>query len=149
MEEVWRFIAGFNNKYEVSTFGNVRNSRTRNLVRQEETEKGYLRVPLSKNKKRKWCKVHRLVAKTFIENPENKPQVNHKDFNKKNNRVWNLEWVTDEENKQYSLENKIGSGCAAELQNEQLLDALKRELRRNEKKAVAIRQAIAVLSNEL
>ncbi len=65
----------------------------------EETPKGYLRVYLYKDGKRKHHKVHRLVAHAFIPNPENKGQINHKDGNKKNNSVTNLEWVTDEENK--------------------------------------------------
>lgn len=68
-------------------------------VKVETTSKGYLRVPLFKDGKRKWHKVHRLVAQAFIPNPDNKPQVNHIDGNKQNNSVTNLEWVTDEENK--------------------------------------------------
>jgi hypothetical protein len=78
--------------YEVST-------RKLTELATEETPKGYLRVYLYKNGKRKHHKIHRLVAKAFIPNPNNKPQVNHKDGNKKNNSITNLEWVTDEENK--------------------------------------------------
>ena len=70
-------------------------------VKPEKTSKGYLRVPLYKDGKRKWHKVHRLVANAFIPNPDNKPQVNHKDGNKLNNSITNLEWVTDEENKEH------------------------------------------------
>lgn len=74
-------------------------------LKPEETKKGYLRVDLYDEKgKRKHFKVHRLVAQAFIENPDGKPQVNHKDGNKHNNSVTNLEWVTDAENKDHRKE---------------------------------------------
>ena len=63
--------------------------------------------PLSNgNKKQKHAYVHRLVAQAFIPNPNNLPQVNHKDFNKKNNKVENLEWVTDEDNKSHFVNSR-------------------------------------------
>lgn len=114
--EKLREIEGYDN-YLVSTWGKVykidmakqimldRHGKyeiaTRNLreLTPQETNKGYLRVALFKNGKRKWHKVHRLVAHAFIPNCEHKPQVNHIDGNKQNNSITNLEWVTDEENK--------------------------------------------------
>lgn len=88
-------------KYAVSTWGNVKNIETEYVMAQEETKKGYLRIKLyDVNGRKKNCKVHRLVAKAFIDNPGKKQQVNHIDGNKKNNSVSNLEWVTDEENKE-------------------------------------------------
>lgn len=101
MKEKWKPVKGYEDLYEVSTFGNVRKIDG-TLVYQEEHNKGYLRADLFKDGKRKHFKVHRLVAEAFIPNPENKPQINHRDFNVKNNRMWNLEWVTDEENKAWS-----------------------------------------------
>lgn len=66
---------------------------------------GYMCVSLRRNKERIGCLVHRLVAKAFIPNPENKPQVNHKDESRNNNRVDNLEWVTEQENIDYGHHN--------------------------------------------
>lgn len=99
--EKWKPIEGYDGKYEVSTYGRVRRDDGY-LVNQETHCKGYKRVDLWKDGKRKHHKVHRLVAEAFIPNPDNKPQVNHKDFDVANNRMWNLEWVTDAENKAYS-----------------------------------------------
>ena len=62
-------------------------------------------VPLSKNGKRTRCQVHRLVAQAYIPNPENKPQINHKDGNPLNNNIDNLEWVTQSENMRHAQES--------------------------------------------
>jgi len=107
MNETWREIKGYEHIYEVSTFGRVRRIADNHILRTETHYKGYQRVDLFKDGKRRHFKVHRLVAEAFIQNPDNRPQVNHRDFNKANNRVWNLEWATDEENKAYSRANAI------------------------------------------
>lgn len=97
-EEIWRECVDYN-MYEVSTFGNVRNKKTGKILRQSKREGGYMSVGLMRNDDtRKTPSVHRLVASTFIENPENKPQVNHLDKNRSNNNVNNLEWCTSKEN---------------------------------------------------
>jgi len=94
-KEVWKDILNYNN-YEVSTFGNVRNKKTGRILK-PANRGGYFVVGLS-NKLTKTFSIHRLVAETFIENPKNKLQVNHKDKNGLNNHLSNLEWNTPKEN---------------------------------------------------
>lgn len=105
MKEIWKDIENWKG-YQVSNLGNVRSFRERGghhilkephqIAFQHNNPRGYLTVGLGKGNV-KAC-VHRLVASAFIPNPENKPQVNHKDGNKHNNHVSNLEWVTHQEN---------------------------------------------------
>ena len=77
------------------------------VLNQNETTKGYLTIWFTHNKKNQSQKVHRLIAETFIPNPENKPQVNHIDGNKKNNSVENLQWATQEENMNHAKVNGL------------------------------------------
>ena len=95
MEE-WRQISDFPNS-SVSNFGNVRNNKTNKMLRLCN-KSGYYNISLTNDNNYKTFKVHRLVALAFIENIENKPEVNHKDKNKLNNNVTNLEWMTRKEN---------------------------------------------------
>ena len=98
MEE-WRDIPGYESFYQVSNLGNVRSIRF-NKVRNMKSwdSHGYRAVELCINNNRYIVGVHQLVALAFIPNPENKPEVNHKDRNRSNNNVENLEWVTQSEN---------------------------------------------------
>ena len=102
MEEIFAEIEGFEG-YFVSNFGRIINRKGHELC-PYESHKGYLKVGLAypggKSHTRK-KRVHRLVAQAFIPNPDNLPEVNHKDLNKQNNRVDNLEWVTGEENRRH------------------------------------------------
>lgn len=95
--EIWKKIEGYEN-YEVSTFGNVRNITTNNLLRLSKKGNYYSIGLTDKNKNRKSFRVHRIVCMTFISNPHNKPEVNHKDKNGLNNNVDNLEWNSHQEN---------------------------------------------------
>ena len=102
----WKLIEGFDGIYSVSNYGEVRNNKTGRLMKPRKNETGYLRINLTKNGKPKCMRIHRLVAQAFIPNNENKLQVNHIDFNRENNCVSNLEWVTNQENTQYSVCNR-------------------------------------------
>jgi len=95
MEE-WRIINEFPN-YDVSNLGNIRNNKS-NKIMKICIKSGYYHVSLLNTSVKKTLKVHRLVALAFIENPKNKSEVNHKDKNKLNNHVNNLEWMTRQEN---------------------------------------------------
>lgn len=92
-KEVWKDISNYDN-YEVSSLGRVRNKQTGRVLKAAK-KGGYCSLKLSSKKN---FFVHQLVAQSFLENPENKPQVNHKDKNGFNNTVGNLEWVTNKEN---------------------------------------------------
>ncbi len=97
--ERYKDISGYEGRYQITSWGRVYYVDKDRFLKPEENEKGYLRVDLYDDSgKRKHHKVHRLVAKAFIKNPDGKPQVNHKDGNKQNNSVTNLEWVTNREN---------------------------------------------------
>ena len=107
-EEI-RDIDGFDGKYAVTNFGRVwaypNGARKKGHWKKATIDEGgYKRVGLSDEKKVKGCRVHRLVALAFIPNPDGKYCINHKDFNRENNYVENLEWCTIKENNQYSLE---------------------------------------------
>lgn len=102
MEEVWKPIPGFEGYYEASNLGRIRSIyRYKRVLKPMISNTGYERVDLFKNRRRKQYSVHRLVAITFIDNPDNKPFVNHRDENKINNCADNLEWVTHIENCRY------------------------------------------------
>lgn len=95
-KELWyvNIISG----YDVSNMGRIRNNKTNHIIVPDKEEKGYCRLSIKVNGKKKHYAVHRLVAKAFIPNPQNKPQIDHIDNDKSNNRVDNLQWVTNKEN---------------------------------------------------
>lgn len=111
--EKWKDINGYVGLYQISSNGRVKSIHPRGGNRNGKgkvrtgkehyltpslSTTGYFKVCLVKNHKKKDEKVHRLVATAFIPNPENKPNINHKDGNKTNNTVTNLEWCTQAEN---------------------------------------------------
>lgn len=105
-KEIWRDVKEYEGLYKVSNNGRVKNKNNK-LLKLREDKYGYLIAYLYKNGKMKCKKVHRLVADAFIKNKFNKSQVNHKDGNKKNNCVLNLEWCTNQENIRHCWENNL------------------------------------------
>ena len=117
--EIWKNIEGFGNKYEVSNLGRVKKKETTkrhyfggfSIVKEKilipnKHREGYLYAQLIVDGKKTPIGIHRLVAEAFIENPNNLPFVNHKDENKENNNVENLEWCTREYNNNYGTRLK-------------------------------------------
>lgn len=103
MEKQWKQIKNFEGKYLVSNYGEVKSVKTDKLLKPYTNKTKYLYVMLG----RKHYRVHRLVAQAFIENPLNKEFINHKDYNTFNNCADNLEWVSMEENINYSRNNVL------------------------------------------
>ena len=105
--EIWKDAVGYEGLYEVSNLGRIKslidnhgNSREK-IIKPIKNTNGYFIVNLSKDKKKHQIKLHRIIALTFIENPNDFPYINHKDENKTNNRVENLEWCTPKYNVNY------------------------------------------------
>ena|SRR5690554_2824929 len=111
-KEMWKDVPGFDGMYQISNSGRVRSWRNnrwgrakRPKILQSHTLKnGYDAVSLGRGNK---MYIHRIMATAFIPNPENKPQVNHIDGNKVNNRISNLEWVTQKENSIHASNNGL------------------------------------------
>lgn len=109
MKELWKDIPNYEGLYQVSNKGNVKSFRQSSklgkvseyILKPTVANNGYCQVALYNNTKKKKFLVHRLVASAFIPNPDNLPQINHKDENRLNNRADNLEWCTAEYNNAY------------------------------------------------
>ena len=110
--EVWRPVKGFEGRYEVSNYGRIKslnycNRGYEKILSPSKDHYGYLFISLGRGGRNK--KVHRLVAEAFLPNPNNLPEVNHKDENRANNAVWNLEWCDRKYNMNYgTCREKIG-----------------------------------------
>ena len=103
MKEIWKPIRN-SNEYEISNYGNIKKNKT--IIKLNKWSL-YKVVRIKLNNKFKTYYVHRLVAETFIPNPDNKPIVNHIDANKLNNRVDNLEWCTKQENEKHAWKHGL------------------------------------------
>lgn len=104
--EYWKTIEGYED-YEVSSLGRIRSNKSNRksiILKERYSKDGYIQYALLKNGKAKYIRIHRLVAEYFIPNPENKPTVNHKDGDKTNNCVENLEWATLSEQIQHAYD---------------------------------------------
>ena len=106
--EIWKDIEGFRELYQVSNLGRIRRKDNHKVLKPLILTKGYKGVRLYYTKKDAVTKkIHRLVAKYFIGNPLNLPQVNHKDGNKNNNKAINLEWCSNEYNMNHAITNDL------------------------------------------
>ena len=114
MKEIWKDIPNYEGLYQASNLGNIRSLKNRwgnriepRLVKQQKTNKGYKRVRLSKKNKSKTFMVHRIIYITFIKDIENGLEINHKDFNRENNKINNSEMITHTNNVRYSKAKQI------------------------------------------
>lgn len=123
MNEIWKDIVGYEGHYQVSNTGQIKSLarkiwyeskgrvkahfklRAEKILAQRVGTTGYLQISLCLESERKLVSLHRVMAEAFVPNPENKPEVNHKDTNKLNNTIQNFEWMTHAENMAHSLEN--------------------------------------------
>lgn len=129
MQEIWKDIKGYEGLYQVSNLGRIKSFhkyRTTNRIMKPRLKRGYYQIGLRKDSKRKWYSIHRLVAQAFILNSNNYPIINHKDGNKLNNNVDNLEWCTYS----YNSKEAIRLGLAKPPK------AIKGELNPNSKKII-------------
>lgn len=138
--EIWKKIKNYEGLYEVSSLGRIKSlprTTTKGGILKQNKSRFYLTVCLSKENQFRSLTVHRLVATHFISNPSQKAYVNHKDGNKFNNNIENLEWTTPSENKLHAVKNNLthsprgNKHWAAKLTEKQVI---KMRLERSHKK---------------
>ena len=113
MSEKWKEIPGYDGDYQVSNLGRIRSfkkwndGRKSRILKPSTNSYGYHFVMLSKNGKQTPKTIHRLIAKAFIPNPKNKRTINHKNGDKADNKIENLEWATYSENHKHAFKNGL------------------------------------------
>lgn len=130
--EYWRDIVGTKGFIQVSNEGRVRSllRGEPRILKTQADSNGYHRIRVTIERVKMSYKVHREVAKAFLDNPNNLPQVNHKDGDKNNNSVFNLEWVTNKENAHHAIKNGLWDS---------VFEATKRENESRKKPIIAYR----------
>lgn len=112
-KEIWKRLIyqgkDYGDFYEISNYGKIRNGKTHKVRRNNVNHNGYYFVSgsLGSRENKITFRVHKAVAESFIDNPDNLPMVNHKDGNKLNNHIENLEWCTNAENLQHAAKNNL------------------------------------------
>lgn len=137
---MWKDIVGYENHYQVNELGQIRTLKNSSLQKagtilksQINKKNGYVYQMVYKDGKQKLLRVHRVVANAFLPNPNNLPQVNHKNGNKNDNRVQNLEWCTQEQNMLHAF--KIGLAKPSDKQKRAIAETNKAK-----RKAVVFKQ---------
>ncbi len=146
MEEIWKPVRGWEGLYEVSNLGGVRSLKFNKTTLLIPNNNGhdYFSAHLRKVGINKMSYIHRLVAEAFIPNPENKPCVNHKDNNRSNNNLKNLEWVTIQENSDHrkkQMRHAHGENSNSKLNREQVLK-IRGEKTENKKLAIIYKVSV-------
>lgn len=112
--ENWRVVPDTNDKIYISDQGRIMSIlRDERILKTSQDRKGYSRITITIDGEKRTYKVHRLVAQAFIPNPDNLPQVNHKDGNKGNNNVPNLEWISNADNAKHAIDNNLWDNVIA------------------------------------
>lgn len=106
MTEIWKDIKGYEGLYQVSNLGEIRRTKTKRIKKATDNGNGYLHITLCKNGERKNYYIHRIVADAFIDNFNNCKEIDHVDYNRKNNNVSNLRRISHKENIRHSIINR-------------------------------------------
>lgn len=152
--EYYANLKGYENIYKISCYGTIINVKTHRILTPKYDKYGYLKVGLTKDGKQKYKFIHRLVAETFIPNPDNYPIVNHINGDKTNNHIDNLEWCTQQYNIKHAYRNGLKKGVSAEhkgsknpkskLTEENVLLILN-----NKRKGIDIRDSYSLFKNQI
>lgn len=116
MKEIWKPIKQMKGKYLISNLGQVKNAKNDNIVKPFINNSGYYEVVFSVGNKRLHFRVHRLVADAFLPNPYNLPIINHKDRNRLNNKLDNLQWCSYKYNNNYNVARRARNGYTTRIE---------------------------------
>lgn len=151
--EVWRDIKGYEGLYQVSTYGRIKKLAGVNILDRTTKERimspltqrlGYIQIGLTKDRKRSFPLVHRVVAETFIPNPNGYPEVNHLDGDKKNNSVDNLAWCSKSQNMRHAVDTGLKPSSKGENNGQsKLTEEEVKEIKRLLKDGVISQRKIA------